>query len=133
MTHMSSYRHLGNKRMFAPVFKDNEKQQQQHRQQSRDREPDSNEWPPPKSRHSRPEPFGIKGLPQPHKRYRPGTTESLFMMPLCTVSENCNTKVGLSGFNPPKTIFSSENFYYFETSNFFCKTEKFSVLIFWCS
>ena len=82
MTHMSSYRHLGNKRMFAPVFKAEDKQQHQQQKQHRDqqreqpRKPESNEWPPPKSRHSQPEPLAINGLPQPHKRFRPGTIEN---------------------------------------------------------
>ena len=68
MSHLGDYRHLNNKRMFTPVFRDEEQQQQQQQP----RELDSNEWPPPKSRHSRPEPFDNGGLPQPHKRIRPG-------------------------------------------------------------
>ena len=61
MSHIGSHRHLGNKRMFTPVFKDNEQQQQQQRTG----EPAS-EWPPTKSRHSRPD----EPLPKPFNRIR---------------------------------------------------------------
>jgi len=58
MSHLGSHRHLGNKRNFAPVFKDNEQQQQRN---------EPGDWPPTKSRHSRPD---NDALPKPHQRIR---------------------------------------------------------------
>lgn len=75
MSHLGTYRHLGNKRQFTPVFKDQQPQVQPPQQfQQPPPTPssaDSNEWPNPKSRLSLPEPFGSRKLPEPFKRIRP--------------------------------------------------------------